>query len=97
METSELDQLITEQEADDTYIVRPEFREQVPLTDLLSNHIGVEGGEIVTNLPRPARGTLLIGAVTWHGTRTGYNNHKCRCAPCKAANTDYMRQRRSAA
>lgn len=100
METSELDLLIAEQEADDTHIVRPEFREQIPLTEGLSNCIGVDGGEIVTNLPRPARGSLLIGTATWHGTNGGYQNHKCRCVPCKSAHADVQRryrQRRSAA
>lgn len=35
-----------------------------------------------------------------HGTRNGYVNHKCRCAKCTKAQSDYMadwRARRAAA
>jgi hypothetical protein len=28
-----------------------------------------------------------------HGTVTGYNNHRCRCAECKAAMREYWRAR----
>lgn len=28
-----------------------------------------------------------------HGTRACYQNHGCRCTPCKAANADYEAQR----
>ena len=31
-----------------------------------------------------------------HGTRAGYNGHKCRCDECKAAQSEYGRKRRGA-
>lgn len=97
MET-ELDRLVAEQKADDTETIKPEFREQVPFTRGIANCIGVEfDGEIITLWPRPPKGTLLIGDAPWHGTRGGYTNHACRCMPCREANTDYQRRRRSAA
>lgn len=30
-----------------------------------------------------------------HGTQGGYTNHKCRCAPCKAAHAEMMRNYRT--
>ncbi len=30
-----------------------------------------------------------------HGTVSEYNNHKCRCAPCREANREYRRKRRT--
>lgn len=30
-----------------------------------------------------------------HGTRHGYDFHKCRCEPCKAAHAKYQRQQRA--
>ena len=93
---SELDRLIAEQKYDDTETIRPEFPgQQVPFTDGLANCIGVEiDGEIVTHWPRPPKGTLLVGAATWHGTYGGYTRRGCRCVPCTEANTEYRRQRR---
>lgn len=29
-----------------------------------------------------------------HGTKGAYDRHKCRCAECTAANTQYQRDRR---
>lgn len=26
----------------------------------------------------------------WHGTRSGYSNHECRCKPCSEANSKYL-------
>jgi hypothetical protein len=34
-------------------------------------------------------------AEPWHGTLHGYNYKKCRCKPCKKANTEDQRARRS--
>jgi hypothetical protein len=28
----------------------------------------------------------------WHGTINGYNNHKCRCRPCKDAHNAHFRE-----
>ena len=34
--------------------------------------------------------------VRWrHGTMTGYAKHRCRCAPCRAANAEAARNQRS--
>lgn len=30
-----------------------------------------------------------------HGTQNGYGNLKCRCEPCKKANTNYLRGRQT--
>ncbi|QDK01438.1 HNH endonuclease [Microbacterium phage LeeroyJenkins] len=30
----------------------------------------------------------------WHGTTGGYNNHKCRCDPCRLAWNKYCRERK---
>lgn len=35
--------------------------------------------------------------VEQHGTLSEYVNHKCRCASCRAANTEYQRGRRATA
>lgn len=87
----ELDRLTADQERDDTQTIKPEFIEQVPFTDGLANCIGVdEEGQIVTNWPRPPKGTLLVGTAAWHGTYGGYKNYKCRCVPCRRANKDYV-------
>lgn len=29
-----------------------------------------------------------------HGTISGYNRYKCRCAECKKANSEYVKRRR---
>jgi len=36
-----------------------------------------------------------IGPGPWCGTVGGYNNHKCRCAPCTEANTIAIRKARA--
>ena len=92
---SELDRLIVEQRQDDTDTIRLEFPEQVPFTDGLANCIGIDtDGEIVTNWPRPPRGTLLVGSAAWHGTYYGYIRKECRCEPCTSAKREYTRLRR---
>lgn len=88
-------------EQEEPEIVKPEFREQVPFTDGMANCIGMElDGEIISRLPRPPRGSLLVGAAPWHGTRGGYQNHKCRCEPCtgaqRSAVANYRERKRAA-
>ena len=51
-----------------------------------------------THEPSPEEWVLAFEAVreydpVSHGTRDGYNNHKCRCLSCKVANSDYMKER----
>ncbi len=40
------------------------------------------------------RQPVLPGCESWHGTRSGYIRHRCRCGPCRAADREYMAQRR---
>lgn len=35
--------------------------------------------------------TAHMSDEKWHGTRTGYTYHKCRCEACTKANRDYQR------
>lgn len=100
-ERAEIDRLIEEQQRDDAspYLI-PERREMVRL-DALDDFVGVEGGEIVTfepgrrgNSPNE-RGRILTGTATWHGTTSGYVNHKCRCRPCKDAQAARVRKQRA--
>ena len=92
---SEIEELIEEQQRDDTHRVKPEFRSQVPLTNGVANHIGIDQeGEIVTYWPRPPKGTLLVGHAAWHGTTGGYRNHGCRCNPCTEAQSKAVREYR---
>jgi hypothetical protein len=92
----ELAQLVAEQEADDTNVVQPDHGQVDidPLANFLSQD---EDGNVVCHL-RPEKGTVLrppiTGSEQWHGTRSGYTNHGCRCVPCRGANAEYMRERR---
>ena len=36
---------------------------------------------------------LLTPGDPRHGTENGYKNRRCRCRPCRDANTEYMRRR----
>lgn len=88
--------LLDEQTADDTDGMKPEFRKQTPLTGDIENRIGMEiNGEIVSYEPRPPRGSVLIGTAPWHGSTTGYRNHRCRCAPCRAAQRSALAEYRA--
>ena len=37
-----------------------------------------------------------IGPERWRGTPNGYTNHRCRCAACTAANSEYGRKSQQA-
>ena len=97
MVETELERLVAQQTQDDNTTIRPEFPGwQVPFTNGLANCIGMDSdGEIVTFFPRPPKGVLLVATAAWHGTYGGYTAHGCRCVPCRAANTEYRRHRRS--
>jgi len=45
------------------------------------------------NLTR--RRLMLLPDSPHHGTRNGYANLGCRCEPCRAANTKYLRERKA--
>ena len=62
MVETELERLVAQQTQDDNTTIRPEFPGwQVPFTNGLANCIGmVSDGEIVTFVPRPPKGVLLV-------------------------------------
>lgn len=92
---TELEALIAEQEADDTYAVSPE-RNVMPFTDGIANSIGMQlDGELVSfeHLNRP-HGLVLREPATYHGTDGGYTNNRCRCVPCRDAHSAALRSYR---
>lgn len=97
----ELQLLVQEQKADDTYIVyRPNWTVSLdgPATGaegIVSDYLGTdEDGELINFLPRE-RSALTMPALIPHGTLGGYNNHKCRCCKCRAAVAEYRRNKRA--
>lgn len=40
-------------------------------------------------------GEVLAERPGWHGTKGGYDYHRCRCQACRAANTAYHRALRA--
>lgn len=107
---AELERLIEEQRRDDTHIVYPDGRLQIPLDapfingsdgsgfDGFSNLVGVDDEGEVISFIRERRGSVLNGDAIYHGTAGGYGNHGCRCPRCKKAwnekNTAYQKRRR---
>lgn len=98
----ELELLIAEQATDDTYFIgkpageigwdgpAPGSRNGGNVEDF----VGVDlEGEIVSFLPRPEES--VFGVSLAHGTRSTYENLRCRCLACRAANAAYRRQRRA--
>lgn len=97
----ELARLILEQERDDNYFQRPERHVVLSLDapagfseggdlGVIGDLIGAdEDGQIVSFLPR-SRGWAM-GRFIPHGTKGGYVNHGCKCAPCTAAAAAYQR------
>lgn len=90
-EQLELERLIAEQEKDDSTVVFGEKGHEHDVSiEGMENALTVDGdGEVVVSLPRE-RGSILVGAATWHGTRAGYTKHGCKCIPCTEANTKYI-------
>jgi hypothetical protein len=94
-ESAELSELISEQKADDTHQVMPEFPGSVPL-DSIEEHLGVTpDGQRADFLPRQ-RGTVLSGTASWHGTNHGYTRQRCRCVRCKGAHAEALAKYRAA-
>lgn len=89
----ELERLIAEQAADDTYVIRGES--STVNIDSVSNFLTTDDGGVVCNIP-PRRGTILKPPIRedepWHGTFDGYNNHRCRCARCRAFKAQKQRE-----
>lgn len=99
----ELELLIQEQTADDTFFVRKAAGER-QLDGAVSELIGLEydfdafdpdaQGEMVSFLPREE--DSLFSICITHGVRSTYTNLLCRCVPCKGAEAMYQRERRAA-
>lgn len=99
-ERAEIDALLAEQLADDTDFQRPEFRDSVTFDAGLDDRIGVnQDGDIELydsrSLGMVEHGAALVGAAAWHGTVSGYVNHKCKCQPCKDAQAARIRRQRA--
>lgn len=96
----ELELLINEQQADDTfYVDRPsgEISLDAPaphgegtIGDLLAYD---EEGELLVMLPLPA--TPPLADANQHGTIYSYKRLSCRCLKCKAAQASFMREYRA--
>lgn len=102
---SELERLIAEQSADDTYFARPE-QQNVSL-ETVSEYVGISdtyfagtddehysyGDEHqgVYSFLTPERGSVLVEGASWHGTDHGYTRKKCRCDRCKTAHKEAQR------
>ena len=60
-----------------------------------------ESGEYHVTAGDRLMAAFLVGALglvhekSWHGTRSGYIHHKCRCPPCTAAQSVAVRQWRA--
>lgn len=97
----ELELLIREQQKDDNYFIdRPagEVSLDAPAPDhsgTVSDLIGVdEDGRIFLG-ESLGNSCLADPRVIPHGTLGGYTNHRCRCTPCRQANTEYRRKKRA--
>jgi hypothetical protein len=98
-EEVELELLIQEQEVDDVYwISRPpkevSFDGPAPQWGLVSDFVAEIEGEVVSFLPRSDESVFLVSFK--HSTFDAYNNHGCRCRPCKSFMAGYRRQKRAA-
>lgn len=96
----ELELLIAEQKADDTYFIdRPagEISIDAPAPNgegTIGDMIGYdEEGELVVFMPLPPTSSP-IGNASQHGTIYAYARLKCKCRPCKNAKAAYERERR---
>lgn len=92
-EQLELERLIAEQERDDTHVEfsREEGHREDVTIDGLENALSVDGeGEVAVRLHR-ARGEVLVGTASWHGTVAGRRKHGCKCRRCQAAAAEYQR------
>lgn len=102
----ELELLVQEQKADDTFRVdRParvsSFEDPTPTGEgfgTFADLIGVVDGEIVSFLPRFYSDSVfsVFIAPSRHATFDAYNNKGCRCRQCKAFMAEYRRQKRAA-
>ncbi len=99
----ELELLVREQTADDTFSVRKPAGE-IHFSGTVAEQVGVEydfdsfdaeaSGEIVSFLPREEESLFSVGIP--HGVRSTYTNLKCRCPLCSAANAKFIRENRAA-
>ena len=105
---SELDDLIAEQQSDDTCFSRPES--QTVSLDSVSEYVGCndtyfagtedelysfgDESNAVYSFMEPRKGDVLVEGASWHGTRYGYTTKECRCFRCADANSVYHREYR---
>jgi hypothetical protein len=97
----ELELLIREQEADDTfYVDRPSHIISIDAPSptgegTLADLIGYdpETGEQLVCFPLPA--TPPLANASQHGTEYAYNRLGCKCAPCREAAASGRRARRA--
>lgn len=93
-ERAEIDRLVDEQLKDDTYFIPTEFPvDTVPIESLSETLAQTEDGEII-HLASREKGTVLVGTAPYHGTVSGYVNHKCKCGRCKGAQAARVRRQR---
>jgi hypothetical protein len=95
-ERAEIERLFEEQLKDDTSFVSPEFNtlDTIPIETLVDSLAVAPDGEIVM-FGQKEKGTVLIGSAAYHGTVSGYVNHKCKCDRCKGAQATRVRRQRA--
>ena len=97
----ELELLVREQQADDTYFIDRKEGEislnaptpdgRVSMGDLIG--VGEEGETLV--FFRPHSDTRFDDQKTQHGTIYGYRRLRCRCVPCTVAQSKAVREYRA--
>lgn len=95
-ERDEINRLVEEQRKDDTNLVQTEFSglNTVPIETLADSLAVTPDGGIVMFGQRE-KGTVLVGSAPYHGTISGYVNHKCKCVRCKGAHAARVRRQRA--
>lgn len=97
----ELELLIREQQKDDTYFIdRPAGEVSLDArapggSGTVADLIGVDEDGMVFLGESLGSSCFADPRLVPHGTLGGYTNHRCRCTPCRRANTEYRRRRRA--
>jgi hypothetical protein len=97
----ELELLVQEQQADDIYAISRPAREisfDAPSSTRswlsVGNFIAEVDGQVVSFLPRRQESLFFVSFK--HASFDAYNNHGCRCRPCKNFMAEYRRAKRAA-